>query len=70
MSTQEQEEHQIYKVVINTEAQYSIWLSERENPRGWRDTGKTGTKEECLEFVEKLWSDMRPLSLRQHMDAS
>lgn len=69
MTMEEQEETQRYKVVINHEEQYSIWLAERENPLGWRDVGKEGTKAECLAYIEEVWTDMRPLSLRQHMDA-
>ena len=57
-----------YKAVVNHEEQYSIWPAERENALGWRDAGKTGTKEECLAFIKEVWTDMRPLSLRQKMD--
>lgn len=55
------------KVVINHEEQYSIWPADRDNPLGWRDAGKVGSKEECLAYVEQVWTDMRPLSLRQYM---
>jgi len=54
-----------YKVVVNHEGQYSLWFADRENPAGWSDAGKAGTKEDCLAFVERVWTDMRPLSLRQ-----
>ena len=57
------------KVVINHEEQYSIWPADRENPLGWRDAGKVGSKDECLAHVEQVWTDMRPLSLRQYMAA-
>ncbi len=56
------------KVVVNDEEQYSIWPVDRENPAGWRDAGKTGTKQECLAYIEQVWTDMRPLSLRKQMD--
>lgn len=62
------EDTTIYKVVINDEEQYSIWPAERENPAGWRDAGKSGTKEECLAYIEEVWTDMRPLSLRRKME--
>ena len=65
MSTNE-EDTTIYKVVVNHEEQYSIWPAERENPLGWRDAGKTGLKEECLEYIKDVWTDMRPLSLRKN----
>ena len=55
----------LYKVVVNHEEQYSIWPADRENPLGWSDAGKQGTKEECLAYTEEVWKDMRPLSLRK-----
>ena len=57
-----------FKVVINHEEQYSIWPVERDNPLGWSDVGKAGTKDECLSYIEEVWTDMRPLSLRRKMD--
>jgi MbtH protein len=58
----------VYKVVVNHEEQYSIWLAYRELPLGWMDTGKEGTKAECLEYISEVWTDMRPLSLRKQME--
>jgi MbtH protein len=55
---------QVYFVVYNDEKQYSIWLVNRELPGGWHTAGKQGTKEECLEYIKEVWTDMRPLSLR------
>ncbi len=57
-----------YKVVINHEEQYSIWPVDKENAPGWQDVGKSGSKEECLAYIEEVWTDMRPLSLRKAMD--
>jgi MbtH protein len=66
MSTDATETPQaMYKVVINGEGQYSIWPADRDNPAGWNDAGKTGPKDECLAFVDEVWTDMRPLSLRE-----
>jgi MbtH protein len=61
------EDRQQYKAVVNDEEQYSIWPAHRENPLGWRDAGKTGTKQECLAYIEQVWTDMRPRSLREAM---
>ena len=58
-----------YKVVVNHEEQYSIWPADRENALGWNDAGKSGTKQECLDYIKEVWTDMRPLSLRQQMDS-
>lgn len=54
----------VYRVVINHEEQYSIWPADRENPLGWKDAGFKGTKEKCLAYIEEVWTDLRPLSLR------
>ncbi|MBW4636040.1 MAG: MbtH family protein [Iphinoe sp. HA4291-MV1] len=70
MSWNDQEDTTIYKVVVNHEEQYSIWPSDRENAPGWTDVGKSGTKEECLAYIKEVWTDMRPLSLRQRMENS
>jgi MbtH protein len=64
----DEEDKTIYKVVLNHEEQYSIWPADRENPLGWRDGGKSGPKAECLAFIKEVWTDMRPLSLRKHME--
>ena len=59
-----------YEVVVNDEEQYSIWPHGREIPAGWRATGVSGTKQECLAHIEQVWTDMRPLSLRKAMRGS
>lgn len=56
-----------FLVVINDEEQYSIWLAEKPVPAGWRAVGKRGSKADCLEYIESVWTDMRPLSLRKRM---
>jgi MbtH protein len=58
------------KVVVNHEEQYSIWPADRELPLGWREAGTQGTKAECLAYIEEVWTDMRPLSLRRMRDES
>jgi MbtH protein len=68
MSWEDQEDNTIYKVVVNHEEQYSIWPADRDLPLGWREVGKSGTKEECLAYIKEVWTDMRPLSLRKKME--
>lgn len=65
---EEEEDIRVYRVVINHEEQYSIWLADRENPLGWEDEGFSGTKQACLDHIEEVWTDMRPLSLRKKME--
>jgi MbtH protein len=59
----------IYEVVMNHEEQYSILPAGRELPAGWIAVGHTGLKDECLAHIEKVWVDMRPLSLREYTKA-
>ncbi len=69
MTNEELEDTRIYRVVVNHEEQYSIWFADREIPEGWRAVGIEGSKAECLAYIEKVWTDMRPLSLRKWMEA-
>jgi len=55
----------VFVVVVNGERQYSIWEAGREPPPGWAATGFEGSREACLEEVERVWTDMRPLSARR-----
>jgi MbtH protein len=64
----ETEDTREYTVVINHEEQYSIWLAGGDPPAGWTEAGKRGPRAECLAFIEEVWTDMRPLSLRRRME--
>lgn len=57
-----------FTVVVNHEEQYSLWPEGRAIPKGWRSVEKSGTKQECLDHIKLVWTDMRPLSLRLKMD--
>ncbi len=59
-----------YCVLINDEEQYSLWPTFRDPPPGWREVGKRGTKEECMSYVDEVWTDMRPKSLRDWKPAA
>lgn len=65
---EEQDDNQIYLVVLNDEEQYSIWPADRDLPVGWRAEGTEGTRAECLDHIDEVWTDMRPLSLRRRME--
>lgn len=68
MTTEEVEDKTTYEVVVNHEEQYSIWPADRELPLGWKTVGKQGSKDDCLTYIEEVWTDMRPLSLRKQME--
>jgi len=67
MAWNDEEDTTIYHVVINHEEQYSIWPEYKEIPNGWCAVGKSGKKGDCLTYIEEVWTDMRPLSLRKQM---
>jgi len=68
MSMFEEDNAPSCRVVINEEEQYSIWPVTRACPPGWHDAGYSGSKRECLEFIDRVWTDMRPRSLRLQME--
>jgi len=67
MNREDEEDARTYVVVVNHEEQYSIWLADRDLPAGWRNVGVSGPKQHCLDHIGKVWTDMRPLSLRRSM---
>lgn len=67
--SKDEDDNQQYKVLVNIEEQYAFWPTFRKDiPLGWKETGKVGTKEECGAYVNEVWTDMRPLSLRKQME--
>jgi len=62
-------DNQRYIVVKNHEEQYSLWPASKPLPLGWNNGGKSGSRAECLDYIEQVWTDMRPLSLRRQMEA-
>lgn len=68
MSWDDREDTTVYNVVMNHEEQYSIWPVDKEIPLGWKAVGKSGPKQECLDYIKEVWTDMRPLSLRKKME--
>ena len=63
------ESRETFRVVVNHEEQYSIWPDYKQIPAGWREVGKAGAKQDCLDYINQVWTDMRPLSLRKAMEA-
>lgn len=57
----------LFQVLVNDEGQHSIWPAAKELPPGWTSVGPKGDKAACLEYIEKNWTDLRPLSLQRAM---
>lgn len=60
----------LFSVLVNDEGQYSLWPAAQDIPAGWRETGTQGTEDACMKYVDEVWTDMRPASLREAMAAS
>ncbi|MFO1061145.1 MAG: MbtH family protein [Dongiaceae bacterium] len=63
------DERPTHLVLVNDEEQYSLWLSHREIPAGWRQVGPRGSRAQCLAYVEEVWTDIMPLSARHQLAA-
>jgi MbtH protein len=57
-----------FVVLVNDEGQYSLWPAHIRCPDGWQLARAEGTKQECTEFIEANWTDMRPRSVIAAMD--
>ncbi|WP_018788711.1 MbtH family protein [Micromonospora sp. CNB394] len=58
-----------YLVLANDENQHSLWPAFADVPPGWAVVHPEDSRANCLEYVEKSWTDMRPASLIRAMDA-
>ncbi len=70
MSNPFEAEDRPYQVLVNDEEQYSLWPDWLDVPSGWTKVLGPASRTECLAHVERTWRDMRPRSLREHMDAN
>ncbi|WP_263165047.1 MbtH family protein [Streptomyces sp. SCSIO ZS0520] len=57
-----------YHVLVNSEGQHSLWPTFAEVPAGWETALREESRDACLEFIEKNWTDMRPRSLVAFME--
>ncbi|QHY99226.1 MbtH-like protein [Streptomyces sp. S4.7] len=58
-----------YLVLVNEENQHSLWPAFAAVPDGWRVAHPASSRESCLEHIERNWTDMRPKSLIDRMEA-
>ena len=56
-----------YLVLVNDENQHSLWPVSVTVPDGWKTVFGEAGRQECLDYVERSWTDMRPKSLRERM---
>jgi MbtH protein len=58
-----------FHVLVNDEGQHSLWPSFAAVPAGWTVALGDATRATCVSYVEEHWTDLRPRSLRDRMDA-
>jgi len=59
-----------FLVLVNDENQHSLWPSFAAVPGGWQVRFGPDNRQNCLDYVEKNWTDMRPRSLVEAMNKS
>ncbi|MFE9426141.1 MbtH family protein [Kitasatospora sp. NPDC006697] len=56
-----------YIVLVNDEGQHSLWPVFIEVPQGWRSVYGEAPRQDCLDYIEQNWTDLRPKSLIEAM---
>ncbi|MGE7623464.1 MbtH family protein [Viridibacillus sp. NPDC096237] len=57
-------ENGIYNVLINEEGQHSLWPAFLVIPEGWSVIYREESRQDCLEYINKNWTDLQPKSLK------
>jgi len=57
-----------FVVLVNDEGQHSLWPVLVDVPDGWRVVFGEAGRQECLDFIEGSWTDMRPKTLIEAME--
>lgn len=52
-------------VLVNDEAQHSLWPDFADIPAGWNVIYGKADRAACLDYVERNWPDIRARSLRE-----
>ncbi|MEU1737205.1 MbtH family protein [Streptosporangium sp. NPDC020145] len=58
----------LYLVLVNDEGQHSLWPTFSPVPAGWEVVFGEAARQECLDHIERSWTDMRPKSLIAAME--
>jgi len=58
-----------YVVLVNDEGQHSLWPARIAVPEGWQTVKDESSKQECSDYIEAHWTDLRPRSVVAAMGA-
>jgi MbtH protein len=50
----------VWLVLVNEDGLFSICEAHTAIPVGWRALGPSGTRDQCLRFIDENMTDMRP----------
>ncbi|MEU6736827.1 MbtH family protein [Streptomyces physcomitrii] len=53
-----------HRVVVNDEGQHALWPAFASVPDGWESVHGPAAREECLDYVDRNWTDLTPRSAR------
>lgn len=53
-----------FLVLRNEEDQYSLWPAFAAVPAGWQVALERGSRAECLDYINRTWTDLRPAGVR------
>lgn len=48
-----------FKVIVDTQAKYSVWPEDLDPPLGWSETEASGSLMACLAYISEVWSERR-----------
>jgi MbtH protein len=54
-----------FSILVNEDDQHSLWPAFADIPPGWKVVHGPADRQNCLDYVETAWTDMRPTSLRE-----
>jgi MbtH protein len=54
-----------FSVLVNPNKQYTLIARGEPIPAGWKPTSKEGTKEQCIKYIEEVWTDMTPRDMER-----
>lgn len=57
-----------YFALRNDEGHYSLWPVFADIPAGWTVAHPEDTRQACLDYINRHWTDMRPQSLIDAMN--
>ncbi|MFD5514943.1 MbtH family protein [Streptomyces sp. NPDC127066] len=53
-----------FSVLVNGEEQYSLWPTALSVPAGWTVVHGESSRQACVDYIERNWTDLRPRSAR------